>query len=260
MLPNYLPEPLRTARFLSVRVLLSGLFVYNSTVFSGAPPQHTSTPTMNTEVVFVSKKSFGAALLALILLVLALGGCSAPPTSVALPEESSFSADASEEELAQDPGDLIIEEVPPPLAGGSGSSKNTVPKSAGRMSAEIFKLCNEIRVKNDLPPFIWSDELYKVASTRSQEIIVSFSHTRPNGKSCLSLFEEHGLKYSHVGENVAIGHSSARQVVDSWMNSKGHKANILGPSTHFAVAYKKCPEESIYHNGYAFAQEFMTPR
>ena len=194
----------------------------------------------------------------LVACLLALSGCAALPAS---PDESSFSFEAPAEEADTSSADTTtIDDHYPPLAGSASSGESTVPKDAGRMAAEIFELCNAERAKHDLPPFLWSDDLYKIADIRAGEIIVSFSHTRPNGKSCLSLFEDRGLKYSHVGENVAIGHSTAKQVVDSWMKSKGHKANILGPSTHFAVAYEKCPPESIYNSGYAFAQEFMTPR
>jgi uncharacterized protein YkwD len=61
------------------------------------------------------------------------------------------------------------------------------------------------------------------------EIITLFSHTRPNGEDPFTAFRENGVKYILAGENIAFGQRTPQIVVDAWMNSPGHQANILGP-------------------------------
>jgi len=64
------------------------------------------------------------------------------------------------------------------------------------------------------------------------------SHTRPNGTSCFTVLSELGVGYSASGENIAAGQKTPQAVMESWMNSSGHKANILNPDfTHIGVGY-----------------------
>lgn len=72
---------------------------------------------------------------------------------------------------------------------------------------------------------VWDDHLYIAAQLRSIEISVFFSHTRPDGTDCFTVSDK-----VH-GENIAGGYNSAKSVVDGWMNSDGHRANIL--NEHF---------------------------
>ena len=62
---------------------------------------------------------------------------------------------------------------------------------------------------------------------RAKEIVSSFSHTRPNGTSCFTVLNEIGAKYTSAGENIAKGQKTPEQVVEAWMNSPSHRANIL---------------------------------
>jgi uncharacterized protein YkwD len=62
---------------------------------------------------------------------------------------------------------------------------------------------------------------------RGNELIDTFSHTRPDGSICFSVFDDVGVGYGAAGENIAMGQSSPQNVVNDWMNSEGHKANIL---------------------------------
>jgi uncharacterized protein YkwD len=62
---------------------------------------------------------------------------------------------------------------------------------------------------------------------RAEELIQSFSHTRPDGTSCFTAFDEFGVDYRAAGENIAAGQKTPEDVVNSWMNSSGHRANIL---------------------------------
>jgi len=58
--------------------------------------------------------------------------------------------------------------------------------------------------------------------------MTSFSHTRPNGSSFSTALKEQGASYSTAGENIAWGQKTPQEVVTGWMNSSGHRANILG--------------------------------
>ena len=69
--------------------------------------------------------------------------------------------------------------------------------------------------------------LVNVATVRANETVQSFSHTRPDGRDCFTAYDEQGVSYFSAGENIAYGYSSPEAVMDGWMNSPGHRANIL---------------------------------
>jgi uncharacterized protein YkwD len=90
---------------------------------------------------------------------------------------------------------------------------------------------------------------------RAEEIIQSFSHTRPNGTKFYTVFE--GLyDYRMIGENLAAGFTSASSVVSGWMNSEGHRANILKEDyTEIGIGIKKDSAGRLY-----WVQIFGTPK
>jgi uncharacterized protein YkwD len=94
---------------------------------------------------------------------------------------------------------------------------------------EVFRLTNIEREKAGFATFGKNDALSKTAVVRAIEIITQFSHTRPNGEDPFTAFRENGVKYILAGENIAFGQHTPQIVVDAWMNSPGHKANIMNP-------------------------------
>lgn len=102
----------------------------------------------------------------------------------------------------------------------------TLPTTNSDVQA-VFDLVNKERKANGLRVVTLSDELCKVADVRAKEIVKSFSHTRPNGTSCFTAFKENGITYRYAGENIAYGQKTATIVMNAWMNSSGHRANIL---------------------------------
>ena len=92
---------------------------------------------------------------------------------------------------------------------------------------QIVALVNVEREKAGLAPVALSIELGQVAMIRAKEIEVSFSHTRPNGSYFTSVLQENGITYRLAGENIAWGQKSPEEVMNAWMNSAGHRANIL---------------------------------
>ncbi len=95
---------------------------------------------------------------------------------------------------------------------------------------EVIRLVNIEREKAGLEPLSKRQDVTEIAEIRAVEITQLFSHTRPNGSSCFSLASEKNISYKSVGENIAYGYSTPEAVVQGWMNSSGHRANILSSS------------------------------
>lgn len=91
----------------------------------------------------------------------------------------------------------------------------------------VLNLTNKERKGAGFGTLTLSDELCKVADIRAKEIVKSFSHTRPNGASCFTVLKENGITYRTAGENLAYGQKTASAVMNGWMNSSGHRVNIL---------------------------------
>ena len=92
---------------------------------------------------------------------------------------------------------------------------------------EVVRLVNIERAHAGLAPLKLDTALSAAAQVRAGEIDISFSHTRPNGGSSFSVLKEMGITYRAVGENIAKGSPTPQRVVQGWMNSAGHRANIL---------------------------------
>lgn len=104
----------------------------------------------------------------------------------------------------------------------------------------ITELVNEHRAAAGLAPVTYSAKLSEAAQVRAVEIEKSFSHTRPDGRYFSSVFAEHGISYRYSGENIAWGQKSPEEVVTAWMNSAGHRANILNAQfTQLGVGYRQ---------------------
>ena len=95
---------------------------------------------------------------------------------------------------------------------------------------QVAELVNEERARNGLSPLTVHTGAEKAAAVRAREIQTSFSHTRPNGSSFSTALTEAGASFAVSGENIAYGQRTPAQVMEAWMNSAGHRANILNPS------------------------------
>ncbi len=95
---------------------------------------------------------------------------------------------------------------------------------------EVLRLVNVERAAAGLNPLSLDPTICAAADVRAVEITSLFDHTRPNGSKCFTALNEAGCSYSSAGENIAYGYSSPASVMDGWMNSSGHKANILSAS------------------------------
>lgn len=97
---------------------------------------------------------------------------------------------------------------------------------------EVIRLVNEIRVQNGLKPLTSDWQLSRVARYKSQDMKDNnyFSHTSPVYGSPFQMMKSFGLSYRTAAENIAKGQLTPQAVVNAWMNSSGHRANILNPS------------------------------
>lgn len=116
-----------------------------------------------------------------------------------------------------------------------GNSSEAEEMSEEEFTDEVIRLCNEERESRGLPALEKSDSLTASAGVRAGELSTKFSHTRPDGTSCFTAVTE---RVSACGENIAAGYTTPEDVVTGWMNSPGHKANILSEDfTSIGVGY-----------------------
>ena len=110
---------------------------------------------------------------------------------------------------------------------GSWAKANIEIIDLNAYAKEVLRLTNIERQKEGLSQLFTNDALAKTAEVRAYETITLFSHTRPDGRDCFSAYDENGVEYMTAGENIAAGQSTPEEVVEGWMNSPGHRANIL---------------------------------
>lgn len=122
--------------------------------------------------------------------------------------------------------------------GGSVQPEPDPQPEAPSQAAEVIRLVNEERAKQGLPALKTTDALTRAAQVRADELLTLFSHTRPDGRSCFTALGEAGVSYRAAGENIAMGYPTPAAVVEGWMNSPGHRDNILSDSyTTIGVGY-----------------------
>lgn len=103
---------------------------------------------------------------------------------------------------------------------------------------QVVSLVNEQRAKYGLAPLTIDSNMEKAALVRAREIQTSFAHTRPDGSSFSTALKDAGVSYRQSGENIAWGQRTPEEVMNGWMNSSGHRANILNSSySRIGVGY-----------------------
>ena len=121
--------------------------------------------------------------------------------------------------------------------------KINIPESDQRISAyekEVIRLVNEERRLRGLSPLSEDWQLSRVARYKSSDMRTKnyFSHQSPTYGSPFKMMKDFGITYKSAAENIARGQVSPEEVVNAWMNSTGHRSNILnGSFTHIGVGY-----------------------
>ena len=154
------------------------------------------------------------------------------------PEEApDEQPDETPDNTPQLPDDSIPEETPDngteqtPEEDDNGTSQ-------GDFASQVVELVNAERAKYGLSALTVDAKVQQAALVRAKESAQSFSHTRPNGSSFSTALTEAGVSYRRAGENIAYGQRTPQQVMNAWMNSSGHRANILNEDfTTIGVGY-----------------------
>lgn len=123
-----------------------------------------------------------------------------------------------------------------PDAEAPDSSEDSVQDTS--FAAQVVKLVNEERKKAGLSELTVDLKVQSAANVRAKEIVSSFSHTRPDGRQFSTALTEAGASFRGSGENIAWGQKTPEAVMQAWMNSSGHRANILNARyTSIGVGY-----------------------
>ena len=123
------------------------------------------------------------------------------------------------------------------------------PAALSDMEKSVLSLVNKVRSENGLNPLSWADDLANVARAHSKDMIDRnfFSHTNPDGLSPFDRLKNNGISYKSAAENIAYGQKTAEAVMEAWMNSAGHRANILSKNvTEIGVGAVKNQNGTIY--------------
>ena len=110
-----------------------------------------------------------------------------------------------------------------------GEPNHSTPSVTGQTEQEVASLVNQERAKAGLQPLTMAKDLSRVAEEKAVDMYSRnyFSHTSPTYGSPFDMMKQFGIQYQSAGENIAQGQRTPQEVMNSWMNSSGHRANIL---------------------------------
>lgn len=129
---------------------------------------------------------------------------------------------------------------------------NNVSQSVSEFEKQVVDLTNAERAKEGLKPLEMHSPLMEVAQAKSEDMAKNnyFSHTSPTYGSPFDQIKSEGISYRSAGENIAQGQRTPQQVVQAWMESPGHRQNIMNANyTHIGVGFVE--------NGYYWTQQFI---
>lgn len=116
--------------------------------------------------------------------------------------------------------------------GSSGSNSGGQSSEPASEAAEILRLVNRQRANSGLAALTLSDKLCELATLKAQDMVANnyFDHNSPTYGTPFEMMKRFGVSYSSAGENIAAGQRTPEEVMNAWMNSSGHRANILNAS------------------------------
>ncbi|GAA4861863.1 hypothetical protein GCM10023310_46570 [Paenibacillus vulneris] len=128
---------------------------------------------------------------------------------------------------------------------GSGTENNSgsqeaVTDSQSAFADQVVTLVNQERAKAGLPALTSDSKLANMAMDKAKDMYSNnyFDHTSPTYGSPFDMMKQYGISYTYAGENIAKGQRNPEEVMNAWMNSAGHRQNIMSPNyTKIGVAY-----------------------
>ncbi len=138
-------------------------------------------------------------------------------------------------------------------AGSTGTTDSTgstgTVSTVNSMEKQVASLTNSERKAKGLSALTLDNQLSKLARLKAEDMAKKgyFSHTSPTYGSAFDMMNKYGVSYRTAGENIAKGQKTAESVMNGWMNSSGHRANILSSAyTNIGVGYAKDSRGNTY--------------
>ena len=126
------------------------------------------------------------------------------------------------------------------FAADAAAPTEQVTTKADARETALLAAINQARADTGLSPLSLLPALSRAADTRARELGTAFSHTRPNGQAGFTVLTEHQISYATAAENLAAGYTDVAGVLSAWMQSEGHRANILGGYSHLLLPRGNC--------------------
>lgn len=161
----------------------------------------------------------------------------APEQAEAAPQEQAQAPEQSEEAKAPEQTQQNTK-----AQQSENTDKAEQTKDASQFEQKVVDLVNQERQKQGLKPLTLNKKLSDVARTKSKDMMDKgyFDHNSPTYGSPFDMMKQFGIEYTTAGENIAKGQQSPEDVMNAWMNSDGHRKNILNPDfTEIGVGYVK---------------------
>ncbi|MFI8657160.1 CAP domain-containing protein [Priestia megaterium] len=161
----------------------------------------------------------------------------APEQAEAAPQEQAQAPEQSEEAKAPEQTQQNTK-----AQQSENTDKAEQTKDASQFEQKVVDLVNQEREKQGLKPLTLNKKLSDVARTKSKDMMDKgyFDHNSPTYGSPFDMMKQFGIEYTTAGENIAKGQQSPEDVMNAWMNSDGHRKNILNPDfTEIGVGYVK---------------------
>ncbi|MES9764893.1 CAP domain-containing protein [Priestia megaterium] len=161
----------------------------------------------------------------------------APEQAEAAPQEQAQAPEQSEEAKAPEQTQQNAK-----AQQSENTDKAEQTKDASQFEQKVVDLVNQEREKQGLKPLTLNKKLSDVARTKSKDMMDKgyFDHNSPTYGSPFDMMKQFGIEYTTAGENIAKGQQSPEDVMNAWMNSDGHRKNILNPDfTEIGVGYVK---------------------
>ncbi|MBE5099217.1 CAP domain-containing protein [Priestia aryabhattai] len=161
----------------------------------------------------------------------------APEQAEAAPQEQAQAPEQSEEAKAPEQTQQNTK-----AQQSENTDKAEQAKDASQFEQKVVDLVNQERQKQGLKPLTLNKKLSDVARTKSKDMMDKgyFDHNSPTYGSPFDMMKQFGIEYTTAGENIAKGQQSPEDVMNAWMNSDGHRKNILNPDfTEIGVGYVK---------------------
>lgn len=142
------------------------------------------------------------------------------------------------------------------------ATKSTGSDIIKKYTNQVVKLVNQTRAKKGRSKLESNNKLMKAAQKRAVEMYQNnyFEHARPDGSDCFTVLDDYNISYGYAGENIAMGQRNPKEVMNSWIHSSGHYANIISKNfDQIGVGYYKGYWVQLFissDNGYGNSDDY----